>query len=47
MLSVAPETEPTPMTVEGTHALIERFHALKRLLKVKSIVKGFPRDYDN
>jgi hypothetical protein len=29
-LRLAPDAEPTPMTREGTRALVERFHGLKR-----------------
>lgn len=29
-LGLAPTVEPTPMTPEGTHALVERFYAFRR-----------------
>lgn len=32
-LSLAPEGDATPMTVEGTRCLVERFYALLRLVK--------------
>ena len=28
-LALAPNADPSPMTREGTHALVERYHALK------------------
>lgn len=40
--TVAPEADPTPLTVEGTHALVERWHALRRMVLMGQVGVGGP-----